>query len=194
MPITPRKLLGRGESRIREIAAMRETPGRRMLRLVARPLCTLKRTTAVAPISTAVTQTSPSPWAKWPSPVENSAPLAKTGRNSLAPLVNCLTSKLPPFSRGGRVRRPARPQGPPGTAPAGLGGSTKPPVSSARCSRAVHSSSFCADGATAGNAHERRAGDAHAGKLGRGGPAVADLPMHQERRRSSRRAESPSPA
>jgi two-component system chemotaxis response regulator CheB len=34
------------------------------LRRLAKPLCTLKRTTAAAPISTAVTQTSPSPCAK----------------------------------------------------------------------------------------------------------------------------------
>src|SRR5271165_158377 len=69
------------------------------LRLLARPLCTLNRTTAVAPISTAVTQTSPSPCAKCPSPVEKRPPSLKTGRNSFDPLVSCLTSKLPPFSR-----------------------------------------------------------------------------------------------
>src|SRR5260221_395366 len=119
------------------------------LRCAAAPLCSLNLTTAVAPISTAVTQTSPSPCAKCPSPVENRPPSWNTGRNSFAPLLSCFTSKLPPFSRGGSVRKPVRAQGPAGTAPVGSGGSAMPPFSMTRCSRAVHSLSFCAEGATA---------------------------------------------
>ena len=117
--------------------------------LIGQSFVYLERTATVAPISTAVTHTSPSPCAKSASPVENDAPLAKTGSNSFAPLVSCLTSKFPPFSRGGSVRSPSRPQRPPGTAPAASGGKTMPPFSSARCSRSAHSLSFCPDGAVA---------------------------------------------
>ena len=100
-----------------------------------------------ARISTAVRQTSPSPCAKWASPVENSAPCLKTGRNSRAPFVNCFTSKFPPFSRGGMVRRPVRPQCP-GIALAGSGGGASPPLRARALARA-QSASFLADGATA---------------------------------------------
>src|SRR3984893_1152445 len=148
MPMKPRNRSGAAKSGPAKKVS-RENTGAVNLRRLARPLCSLKRTTAVAPISTAVTQTSPSPWAKCPSPVENSPPSLNTGRNSFAPLVNCLTSKLPPFSRGGKVRRPARPEGPVGTAPAGSGGRANPPLSMTRCSRAVHSASFSTEGATA---------------------------------------------
>src|SRR2546426_236231 len=69
-----------------------------MLRRSASPRCKRKRTTQVAPISTAVTHTSPSPWAKWPSPVENNAPSARpVGRRG------------PPVRDGPRApRRPGR--------------------------------------------------------------------------------------
>src|SRR5690606_40168492 len=83
----------------------------------------------------ALTQTSPSPCAKCPSPVENRPPSTYTGRNSLAPLVSCLTSKLPPFSRGGKILSPWTPHAPPGTAPAGRGIMTMPPPSAIFCSR-----------------------------------------------------------
>src|SRR5687767_14709871 len=84
-----------------------EKRGPRRARVAAVFFSTRKRTTAVAPISTAVTQTSPSPWAKWPSPVEKSAPSTATGSSSFEPFVSCFTSKLPPFSRGGSVRSPS---------------------------------------------------------------------------------------
>src|SRR5258708_13137660 len=41
----------------------------------------------------------------------------ENGKEELPPSVNCLTSKLPPFSRGGKVRNPLSPHGPVGTAP-----------------------------------------------------------------------------
>src|SRR4030095_9031420 len=50
------------------------------------PFRTRKRTDTVAPISTAVTQTSPSPCAKCPSPVEKSPPSTATGRGGHAAL------------------------------------------------------------------------------------------------------------
>ena len=60
-------------------------------------------------------------------------------------------------------------------------------------SRFVQSATCCADGATPETPMNGGARDAHAGQLRRGRPAVGDLPVHQERRRSSRRAGSPRP-
>ena len=120
-----------------------------MLWRAASPLRRRKRTTQVAAISTAVTHTSPSPCAKWASPVENSAPSTATGSSRCEPAVSCLTSKLPPVSRGGKVRRPAVAGGPEsGTAPAGSGCSTKPPRAAASASRLVHASTCSREGAT----------------------------------------------
>src|SRR5437764_977351 len=75
-----------------------------MPRRAASPLCTVKRTRIAPAISIAVPQASPSPCAKCASPTENSAPSTKTGSMSRAPLLSCLMSRLPPFSRGGIVR------------------------------------------------------------------------------------------
>src|SRR6266487_663738 len=103
----------------------------------------------VAPISTAVMQTSPSPWAKCPSPVENSAPLRYTGRKSFEPAVNCFTSKFPPHSRGGMVRSPSVAVVPvEGIAPPASGGKTTLPVAIASFSRFVHSFNLSFEGAT----------------------------------------------
>ncbi len=85
-----------------------------MPRRCASPLCKEKRTRIEPHISIAVPQASPSPCAKCASPTENKAPSTNTGSISRAPLLNCLMSRLPPFSRGGIVRkrlgadRPAR--------------------------------------------------------------------------------------
>ena len=46
--------------------------------------------------STAVTHTSPSPWAAWGSPHENSAPGHQTGSHSVEPAVRWRVSMLPP--------------------------------------------------------------------------------------------------
>ena len=54
-----------------------------------------------------VPQTSPSPWAKWRSPTETSAPSTCTGSVIREPATSWRMSRLPPISRGGIVRRPA---------------------------------------------------------------------------------------
>src|SRR6266705_3143763 len=51
-------------------SVLRVNRGQRILFRAASPGRIAKRTTHVAAISTAVTHTSPSPWAKWASPVE----------------------------------------------------------------------------------------------------------------------------
>ena len=51
-------------------------------------------------ISSAVTQTSPSPCTPWPSPTEKFAPGTHTGRYSVLPAVISLLSRLPPWMRG----------------------------------------------------------------------------------------------
>ncbi len=69
--------------------------------------------------------------------------------NRREPLVSCLISALPQFSRGGMVRSPsvaificA------GTAPATSGGQTRPPRALSSASRAVQRFSCSCDGAT----------------------------------------------
>ena len=52
-------------------------------------------------LSMAVPHTSPSPWAAWVSPTENSAPGTSTGRNSSVPAAMSRVSMLPPTLRGG---------------------------------------------------------------------------------------------
>src|ERR1700739_4182982 len=151
------------------------------LRVLDSPLCTLNRTTAVAPISTAVTHTSPSPCAKCPSPVEKRPPSLKTGRNSFEPLVNCLTSKLPPFSRRGTVRKPADAARARRHRPGSVWRKRKTaPVDHALLAGRPFSK-FFGRRRHPGNPHERPAGDAHTRDLRRGRPAVANLPMHQKR-------------
>ena len=59
-------------------------------------LRTVRRTVACIEVSIAVPHTSPSPWAAWPSPSENSAPGAETGRKTFVPAVRCFVSMLPP--------------------------------------------------------------------------------------------------
>ena len=49
-------------------------------RSIVMSLRTVRRNVPVTPVSSAVMQTSPSPCTPWPSPAENSAPAAKTGR------------------------------------------------------------------------------------------------------------------
>ena len=58
--------------------------------------------------SIAVPETSPSPWAAWPSPVENSAPSTSIGRYSVVPLTSSLQSRFPPDAPR-RDRRVASP-------------------------------------------------------------------------------------
>jgi hypothetical protein len=65
-----------------------------------------KRRVTAASTSIPVPQTSPSPCAKWTSPTEKSAPGTCTGRSNVEPAVSRRMSRLPPFSRGGIVRRP----------------------------------------------------------------------------------------
>lgn len=62
---------------------------------------TLSRTATSIDVSIAVPQTSPSPWAAWVSPSENSAPSTPTGRYSVVPGPRYLTSMLPPQRDGG---------------------------------------------------------------------------------------------
>ena len=71
-PMVAMKLRG-GPPGVGEIVSCAKR-GQRMPWRAASPCGMRKRTTQVAPISTAVTQHSPSPWAKWPSPAENRAP------------------------------------------------------------------------------------------------------------------------
>jgi hypothetical protein len=112
-------------------------------------LWTEKRTCRVARISMAVPQVSESPWAKWASPAEKSPPLAYTGTYMRVPAESCLMSTLPAVSRGGTVRSAsAAIAGSAGTASVGSGGSTKPPRSSAACSRAMVASSRRRSGAS----------------------------------------------
>ena len=93
-----------------------------MPRRAASPLCNVKRTTIAPAISIAVPQASPSPCAKCASPTENNAPSTNTGSDSRAPLLSCLMSRLPPFSRGGIVRNACEAIGSAaGTAPCFLG-------------------------------------------------------------------------
>ena len=66
---------------------------------------TVSRTSARIGVSIAVPQTSPSPWAAWPSPIDSRAPSWKTGRNSVAPAVRWRVSMLPPWRSGGIVER-----------------------------------------------------------------------------------------
>src|SRR6266545_1741573 len=119
-----------------------------MPRPAATSLWIEKRTCRVARISMAVPQVSQSPWAKWASPAENSPPSAYTGTNMRVPAESCLMSTLPAVSLGGIVRR-ASPAiaASAGTASVGSGGSTKPPRSSAACSRAMVASSRPRSGA-----------------------------------------------
>ena len=49
----------------------------------------------MAPISTAVTHTSPSPWAKCPSPTENSAPLNGDWQQEFGTLGELFDIKVP---------------------------------------------------------------------------------------------------
>ena len=108
-----------------------------------------KRATAVAPISMAVMQTSPSPWAKCPSPAEYSPPATATGMNRREPFVSCLASTFPQFSRGGMVRSPSLAMTPPaGAASSGSGGAAIPPRRAYSASRAVHSFNCACDGAS----------------------------------------------
>ena len=53
--------------------------------------------------SIAVPETSPWPWAAWPSPTERSAPSTGIGRKSDVPATSSLQSMLPPHLRGGIV-------------------------------------------------------------------------------------------
>ena len=59
-------------------------------------LCNVKVKVPVRHISSAVTQTSPSPCTPWPSPTEKFAPGTQTGKYSVEPAVSSLLSRLPP--------------------------------------------------------------------------------------------------
>jgi len=59
-----------------------------------------------SPVSIALTQTSPSPCAPCPSPIEKSAPSVKMGRYKVVPATSSLLSILPPFRRGGGIGIP----------------------------------------------------------------------------------------
>src|SRR3990172_5324385 len=82
-------------------------------------------------------------------PAENSAPSCQTGNRIRVPATICRTSMLPPFSRGGFVRRPRLAIGSvAGTAPRASGSTTSSPRSViARSRREISSNSSC-DGAT----------------------------------------------
>ena len=101
-------------------------------RAVAWRLRTSTFTVTMAFISMAVPETSPSPCAQCTSPTDSPQPSMKQGKSSVVPLTICFTSVLPPFSRGGMVRRhrsfalPVGPQRLAGTASVGSGGSTNP--------------------------------------------------------------------
>ena len=68
----------------------------------------------------------------------------KHGSSSVVPTTICFTSMLPPFSRGGMVRRhlsfwlPFGPQISAGRAPVGCGGRATPPASPSCVSRFSH--------------------------------------------------------
>ncbi len=78
------------------------------------------------------------------------------------------------------MRSPSIPQAPPGTAPSGVGGHHE----AAGIERALFALGpfleLLRRRRGGRNAHERCARNAHAGKLGRGGEAVADFPLHHE--------------
>ena len=130
----------------------------------------------------AVPQLSPSPWAKWASPAENSAPSTHTGSRRRVPAVSCLMSTLPPCSRGGTVRSAsAAMAGSAGTAPAGLGqqdGIVRSAGGQVRLPGGDRRQQVAGRG-DADDAHERGAGDPHAGQVVRRRPAVGQLPADQ---------------
>ena len=97
-------------------------------------LCTAKRTVTEPATSIAVPQTSPSPCAKWRSPIENSAPGTSTGSHSFEPATSWRTSMLPPVSRGGIVRMPSAAVA--GSAASGIESATGCPASRSSSSRA----------------------------------------------------------
>ena len=59
-----------------------------------------RRKVPVRAVSSAVTQTSPSPCTPCPSPAEDSAPAVQTGRYKVVPATSSFKSMLPPNSRG----------------------------------------------------------------------------------------------
>ena len=72
----------------------------------------------------------------------------------VVPTCICCTSMLPPFSRGGMVRRqsslcaPSGPQTADGRAPTGSGGSAIPPAAASAASRAFHVATSSSPGST----------------------------------------------
>ena len=88
----------------------------------------------------------------------------RPGRRASSRCVSCFTSKLPPFSRGGSVRRPwvaAAPRA--GHRAAGVRAAAPSRRAPRRRPRgAVHAATWAARGRHAGDAHEGRAGDADA--------------------------------
>src|SRR5579862_3240842 len=148
-----------------------------MPRRPASPLCRVNETRIAPHISIAVPQASPSPWAKWASPTENKAPSTNTGNNSRAPLLSCLMSRLPPFSRGGIVRKASEAIGSvAGTAPRASGGSASPPRAASSASRRVTRSRSSREGATP-ITDKGAIGDLHIRQIGRLGKAVLDRPF-----------------
>ena len=148
----------------------------------ASPLRSAKRTRRVARISMAVPQVSQSPWAKWASPAENRAPGVSTGMSSRAPLPSCLMSTLPACLAGrDRAQR--------------LAGDARVGRHRGRRRRRQHEAAAVeqrllarrgpgeqlVSRREADGAHERRAGDADAGQVGRGRPTVGDVPVDHER-------------
>ena len=78
------------------------------------------------------------------SPSDSSAPGTSTGRNSVEPVRICITSRLPPSSRGGIVRTPVEAYGScVGAAPSAVGGRA-----SMAASRSVQWARRSAEGAT----------------------------------------------
>ncbi len=109
---------------------------------------------------------------------EKSAPSTNTGSNSRAPLLNCLMSKLPPFSRGGIVRNASDAIGSePGTAPCGLGRQRNAAAGGKVSLAAPDGLAQFLRGGDADDPDKRAVGNAHIRKLGRLGKAVLDRPF-----------------
>src|SRR6516165_5357 len=139
-----------------------------------------------AAISIAVPHTSPSPCAKWMSPVHSPAPSTSTGNMIVVPTCIAFTSMLPPFSRGGIVRSPSAAQGAPspnkaaGTAPLGSGISTRPPAAASAPSRSSASATSGLPGNTPIDPGKRAHRDANIGQLVGNRRQTIELPIDDE--------------
>ena len=115
------------------------------------------------------------------SPAEKSAPGTSTGSQSRLPAQRWRTSRLPPVSRGGIVRRPSAASG--GTAASGSESATGWPCTRSRSSRARTASQPLVRRRDADDAGEELLRNGHARQLRRARDAVRDLPLDHVRLR-----------